>query len=156
MKRAGVRPVKRVDRGWDRILRELAAANNSFVKVGIQEGDTTKDGLNLAEVAATNEYGSSDGHIPERSFIRSTVDMQQRAVSVLKVKLLRQIYSGSISSEQALRLLGEFMQAKIKRRISTFTDPPNAPSTIERKGSSQPLIDTSHMRNSIRYVKGRK
>jgi hypothetical protein len=38
-----------------------------------------------------------------------------------------------------------------------FTDPknrwaPNAPSTIRRKGSSRPNIDTSSMRNAITYV----
>lgn len=38
-----------------------------------------------------------------------------------------------------------------------FTDPrngwaPNAPSTIQRKGSDRPLIDTGALRNSITYV----
>lgn len=42
-----------------------------------------------------------------------------------------------------------------------FTDPrnhwaPNAPSTIRRKGSSRPLIDTGVLRNSIVYVLGEK
>lgn len=38
-----------------------------------------------------------------------------------------------------------------------FTDPrngwaPNSPSTIKRKGSSKPLIDTAQMRNAITYI----
>ena len=39
----------------------------------------------------------------------------------------------------------------IKGTIATFTDPPNKPSTIAKKGHNQVLRDTKNMMNSVAY-----
>jgi len=55
--------------------------------------------------------------------------------------------------EQILRLVGSFLEGKIKEKI-THGDPswPSLkPETVKRKGSSKPLIDTGKLRNSITH-----
>ena len=45
-----------------------------MVLVGIRQGREAEDGQSLALIAAVNEFGH--GHIPERSFLRSTVEQK--------------------------------------------------------------------------------
>ena len=89
--------------------------------------------------------------IPERSFMRSTLHKESKKISILQKKLLKQISKGEITTTTALGLLGEFVSDKIKQKIVSISDPPNKPSTIRSKGSSNPLIDTGQMKNSVTY-----
>ena len=47
--------------------------------------------------------------------------------------------------------LGEKVVADVQRKIVALKDPPNAPSTIAKKGSANPLIDTGRLRQSIDF-----
>lgn len=90
--------------------------------------------------------------IPMRSFIRSTVDEKQGDYHAIATRLMGRIIRGELTKFDALSLMGQQIEKDIKRKITTLKYPPNAPSTIKKKGSSNPLIDTGHMRSSIRYV----
>jgi hypothetical protein len=90
--------------------------------------------------------------IPMRSFIRSTMDENAETYAQLAQTLLQRIFDGELDKWSALALMGQQIEADIKRKITTLKDPPNAPSTIKQKGSSNPLIDTGHLRASVRYV----
>lgn len=144
------------DRGLERIKRELKSLNTAYTKVGIQAGSKHKDGGSLVTIAATNEFGSEDGRVPERSFIRSTMREEDAAIEKLKIATMRRVYEGRLDWRQAVATLGEYVEGKIKKKITDLDTPPNAPSTIARKGSSNPLIDTGHMRSEIRHVEGRR
>ena len=48
-------------------------------------------------------------------------------------------------------LLGESLKDRIQRSITTLRTPPNSAATIKAKGSSNPLIDTTFMHNSVDY-----
>jgi hypothetical protein len=107
----------------------------------------------LAELAAVHEFGSDDGHIPERGPIRATHDKRQGhwVDSVAKLKL--KVLSGEMSVRQALGILGEMMISDIKAAYRRGGDPyvPNAESTKAAKGSSTPLIDTGQLVNGVTY-----
>lgn len=122
-------------------------ANEPFVKVGV----LGKSGSELATYAGANEFGTRDGRIPERSFIRSTMDQNRFALFQQANRYLNQIASGSMDLKTALGLLGEFIRGQIVSKITTLQDPPNAPSTIARKGSANPLIDEGRMRQAIAW-----
>lgn len=144
--------IKIIDRGWKRIEREMKLANNSFTKIGLQENATNKEGEDLVEIAATNEFGDPGRRIPERSFIRSTTDeVRPEAFRLMKTGLGR-IIDGKTSARKVLGKVGLFMETKIKKKITDLRTPPNAPLTIALKGSDNPLIDTGQLRQSIRHV----
>ena len=52
--------------------------------------------------------------------------------------------------------LGLRIQRDVQRTIRNLSDPPNSPITIHNKKSSNPLIDTGRLRQSVTYkvVKG--
>lgn len=89
--------------------------------------------------------------IPERSFLRSTVDEKSNDYAALLAKLVGQVVDGKITPTQALDRLGLTVERDVKRKIVEIKEPPNAASTIRMKKSSNPLIDTGQLRQSITY-----
>ena len=56
------------------------------------------------------------------------------------------------TAQGALEALGVFGKGLVQEKISTGDFEPNAPSTIRKKGSDKPLIDTGRLRQSVNYV----
>lgn len=138
------------DLGYKRIMREMNAANSAVVEIGVHEGERNSEGLNIAEYAAMNEYGTSK--IPERSFMRSTFDEKLQKIKRDMDAQAALVSSGKSTVHRALSIVGMRHQEDIQQKIRSGVDPENAPSTIARKGSSKTLIDTGAMVQSIRYV----
>lgn len=141
---------KDIDRGWNRIKREIAKMDGAYVKTGIQQGEPGHDGVPMVTIAAANEFGTDS--IPERSFVRSSFDENQRPYHQMMSGLASDIYRGTTTVKLALSVAGERIQADIQKKITDIRTPPNAPSTIAQKGTDNPLIDDGDLRRSIRYV----
>jgi len=143
--------IKDIDLGWRRIKKELKLINKSYTQIGIQkDAGTEKDGQSIAAIAAYNEFGTD--RIPERSFMRSTFDEQHSKIKGIINKQYSLILKGHKTVKGSLGLIGEYMEGRIKKKITDLKTPPNAPITIARKGSSNPLIDTGRMRASVRHI----
>lgn len=120
------------------------------VDVGIIDAGKHPSGdITIAGIGFVHEFGSAT--IPERSFIRSTTQGRKKDIISLQKKLLKKISNGEMEVEKGLGLVGEFMAAAIKEKIVAINSPPNSPATIAKKGSSNPLIDTGQLKNSIIY-----
>ena len=89
--------------------------------------------------------------IPERAPIRKTFDEQRPRIMAASTRLMRQVVGQTLDLDTALGRLGEFASAQIRRTIQRGVEPPNAPSTIRRKKSSKPLIDTGLLINAYTY-----
>lgn len=143
------------DYGLRRLFETAKLMTNSSdlsVKIGAF-GDDSRDGIDNAALVAIHEFGSSDGRIPERSFIRSTFGANAETYVRGLKRLLERILDGRMTLVQALDVMGSKISTDIKNRVTQgeHIPPPNAPSTIERKGSDRPLVDTGRMINSITW-----
>lgn len=138
------------DRGLNRIMRDTKALDKSHTKVGVQMGDVTEEGLYLAQIGAWNEWGTPT--IPERPHHRLTFTENIKKAQNLGAKLYKSVQENKRSPKQALGVLGEWYLSSLKHTIVTLKNPPNAPSTIKKKKSSNPLIDTSEYLNSMQHV----
>ena len=143
------------DNGASSLLaRAKALRGGARVKVGIladapkREQDGTGS-MSLLEVAAVHEFGGGD--VPQRSFIRATVDEQRPEIERLQHKLAAQVFAGKLDPSSALELLGAKVAAMIQNRIAEGIGPALKPETVERKGSSVPLVDTGQLRSSITW-----
>jgi len=149
------------DMGLEAIFKETEKLKSMCVKVGVTEdvGSQAVDGgATLAQIAAWNELGvpiSENGgdkwFIPPRPFIRGFVDGKRELIQKTLDRLGQMVADGKLKAEEAMARLGEFGQSGVKSYIRSGVFTPNASSTIARKGSSKPLIDTGTLRNSIRY-----
>lgn len=148
--------VKDVDKGYKALLDR--AKMHGVIKVGIlaAEGDKAyDDGVTVLQVAIWNEFGTE--HIPERSFLRAWFDENEAKCREAVKRMAEAVIAGKYQPDQALQLLAQRFVGEIQKRMAQGIPPPNAPSTIARKGSSKPLINTGQLRSSISYsVEGKK
>lgn len=135
----------------------LTLRKNPHVKIGVFADDgIRRDGLSNVEIAIINEFKESvgpGGVGPARSFLRSTYDTKREDWEKLLERFLRLVIAGKIDLKDALELVGQRASADVKKRILSGAGipPPNTQATIDRKGSSRPLVDSSQMVNSISY-----
>ncbi len=133
------------------MLAELA---DKEVRIGFQHGEAAEDdGTDICDIAAWNELGTE--HIPSRPFLRKSVDENEGKINQFLQAEVRSLASGK-TAETLLNEIGNFQKSLVQEKIAEGSFAPNAESTIRRKGSSKPLIDTGRMRQSVNYVVKRK
>ena len=87
-----------------------------------------------------------------RPFVRIASDEHGGEWQDMAEKGLNAIIEGRMNQEQVLKLVGLRAKADVQKVIGNKAKLwPNDPKTIERKGSSAPLIDTGRLRQSINY-----
>lgn len=133
-------------------LLEMAGKTGSKKKARLKKA--AENDVNNAELLFIHEHGSPVKHIPARRVLGPAVEADGN----------RQAIANELSASVKATLGGDKEQAEKKMLRAAlagqnsarrwFTDgrngwAPNAPSTIKRKGSDRPLIDTGAMRASI-------
>ena len=83
-------------------------------------------------------------------FLQVVKHLRCHCQGILK-KLLQRVIAGELTEDAALEQFGAWSKGEIQARIARGVPPPNAASTVKRKGSSTPLIDTGILRSSIDY-----
>ncbi len=133
-----------------RYFKELERLSKLEVQVGFQAGEKTyEDGTDLVDVAAYNEYGTSD--TPARPFMKQSFENHEDELQKACDRVNQTLNRGG-TAEAGLKELGVFVKGLVQEEIVDGGFEPNAPSTIKKKGSEQPLIDTGTMRQSVNYV----
>lgn len=112
--------------------------------------DPDSDGFTLVDIAVVNEFGTDDGHIPERPAHRTTYREEEGAMQRRMGGMLRLMLDGK-RAKPIFNKLGLYYADRLKRNIMAWSLPPNAPSTVAQKGANNPLIDTGRMLNSIQH-----
>lgn len=124
--------------------------NGSFAR----KGKFSKAGRsNFSRTAAVGEHTTV---IPERPFMRSTYDEQNRKWNDAAQRLIGKIADGKGTADETVAVLGNMIQGDVQRKIVAGPFTPNAPATIRSKKSSRPLIDSGQMRQSIRWIVRRR
>ena len=147
MARVSVKVQRRGGKKLQRLLREAGKGGVSGVKVGFFSTAKYDDerGTPVAAVAAWNEFGTET--IPERPFFRNALAESERGVSNILAKGIDT--KKMVVDERLAGRVGAYVKGKIRDSITALKEPPNAPETVRRKGSSDPLLDTGTLRNSV-------
>ena len=127
----------------DKEIFKALKKQKATLEVGFWD-DTYSDGKSVANVAAFNEYGG--GHTPPRPFMRNCVKRNRRKWR----NIVQDRLPVNLDIKKTFQTLGEDMVEDLRMEIYRTNTPPNAPSTVERKGFNKPLIDTGKMVSSIR------
>jgi len=146
---------KTIDKGFDEFVRLSRAIDGRGVKFGIQAdaGADPQSGTDLIDIAIFNEFGTET--IPARPFMRDFAEKNGRVLGQAMDRIAVAVQGGQLGVEIALDQLGMFAEKHQKAHVqqSKKWAKPNAPSTVEKKGSDVPLIDHAVMVNAIRYQK---
>lgn len=124
------------DTDWKALKKRLKPlTKDPRAKVGIvgQKADDEKGGANMAEIAAVHEFGSPKRGIPERSFIRSTLEANKDQYVALLKPLLVQLLDGRLVVKRLLGLWGIKAASDVRARLlrGSPIPPPLSPKTIE-------------------------
>ena len=132
----------------ERLTKEMEGKR---IEVGFNESSGSyEDGPTVAQVAAWNEYGTE--HSPSRPFMRQTMKDYRDDISTFAGEALKTAAAEHGDIAPVLNKVGAYTKGKMQKEIRDGDWTPNAPSTIAKKGSSRPLIDSGRMRQSIVYV----
>lgn len=131
-------------------MDELKKLKSMEICCGFQRGeDPYADGTDLVTVAAYNELGTSN--TPARPFMKQSWENHERELKAVCQQALTDISNGG-TADRAAAMIGAVGVGIIQQEIVEGEFAPNAPSTIKKKGSDRPLVDTGHMRQSVHYV----
>lgn len=149
------------DMGYKALATKFSGKKGGSVFVGLLQssgtykpkGEKGGSSISVAQVAAIHEFGSSDGRIPQRSFMGSAIDENEGRLNSLLKKLTAKVVDGTYKESHALGLLGQFVVDLFRNKINSGLKPPLAAATIKRKGAdkSKPLIDTGQLIGSISF-----
>jgi hypothetical protein len=140
------------DKGWNKIRKELTTRVRKSLVVGVPESKNAApygDGVSIVEVATWNHFGTRT--IPARPFISGPIEANKDAIAAMIRRLQKGVFEFKVTQDDALKLLGERVRSYILADIKAGFPPPNADSTIDRKGSDTPLIDMAQLVGSITY-----
>lgn len=151
-------------------LKMLKELSSTHLEIGIF-GDSGGDILMIATV---QEYGcnikvtdkmrgylhsigihlkkeTKEIKIPERSFVRGSYDENKNKIIDNADKLLEKVINLELPVSVFFDTLGEYIVGLVQEYMTDLKSPPNHPATIANKKSSNPLIDTGRLRQSITY-----
>lgn len=155
--------VTSVDKGMNAIVANLKKLASKKVFVGVQSkerphrrkrkgepaSEDNSNPMNLAQIAAIHEFGL--GKMPQRSFLRSAMDENKDKLAQMSAQVVKNVTKGADPVQQ-MNTVGMVAQGMVQKKIVTGPFTPNSPATIKAKGSSRPLIDTGHLRQSITFL----
>ncbi len=115
----------------------------------------------VAAIAAQNEYGNPNKHIPARPFMRPTIREQQSKWLALAAKLSAQVLEGKLYAHDAMEMIAVQAENDVLKKIASIYEPALAQRTInarlarysgkgrlnhnQARSITKPLVDTGHM-----------
>ena len=135
-------------------LKKLEELRGLVIEVGFQADQTAADGETpLAEIAYYNHFGTINEAgqvlIPAPPFIGGLSHNQHQLSQISW-----QAPQSPRSATEVAEAVGSKAKSMIQDAIRDGDWAPNAPSTIKKKGSDKPLIDTGTMRQGVQIKQG--
>jgi len=134
----------------------MAKAKKKAVFVGLPSEKVGSqiygDGQTIMTIGAIHEFGA--GNSPKRSFLRTPFLMKEKEIGAFIAKQFEKTLDGE-DIDNALGLIGAYCTNISKKAFTTngFGEWEGLkPATVRAKGSSQVLIDTGTLRNSITWA----
>lgn len=137
---------------FQRILDSAKGLTEKGVVAGFPKGRLNtphyENGESIIDVAIKNNYGMG---VPRRDFMTPSSKKWMKFFSESLDIVRRDILENKIDPDKFLKAMGQKGSDIISKEIIALDTPPNAPSTIAKKGSSNPLVDTGAMARSTTW-----
>jgi phage gpG-like protein len=138
--------------GVQGLLERIAELGEPKVYIGIPSSANPRQGAaNNATIAAVHELGAPSRGIPARPFLIPTMQNNADKYTTLMAQGFRNALQDKEKAAEVYEKIGLVASSDVKDYIVSGQFVPLKESTIDRKGSSKPLIDSGELRNSISY-----
>lgn len=163
------------DRKLRALISRLEEAKRLSVVVGVPaSANATRGDSNNATIAAVHEFGATikvtpkmrgflgaaglylkksttQITIPERSFLRSTMQEHGKEAAALLAKSINEALFGDGDMRKPFDVTGRLLSGLAQKKIQSGISPANSDFTVKRKKSSKPLIDQGQLLQSITW-----
>lgn len=152
------------------LLKALKAIDKQQIKVGLFGSDDSE----LVMIGSVHEYGADipvtpkmrawfayNGYplkastttiaIPERSWLRTGYDENIDNIAKKVEQMLPSVLENSVDPLAFMDAIGLEFAGMIQKKMRAIRSPANSSMTVERKGSSNPLIDSGRLVGAIRH-----
>ncbi|TRW26228.1 hypothetical protein FL857_05950 [Criibacterium bergeronii] len=90
-------------------------------------------------------------NIPQRSFIRAGFDENEQNIISRMQALIEKVIFDELDINDFYEFIGNYCVGKLQEFLVNLDNPSLSSYTIEKKGSSNPLIDTGHLKDTITF-----
>lgn len=139
-------------------ILKVAAANNFGATINHPGGTQFVISDGKARFVSNDFVGPVAGvtkphtiKIPERPFLTMAAEPMIEATIPIAERLIPKLNEGKASAADILEKMGPFAVSAMQETIENIKNPPNAPSTVRKKGSNNPLEDTGLLVQSITH-----
>jgi len=135
--------------------KKINTIENTSIKVGfpaVKKETHSEDNQGVSAVfkATVNNFGLG---VPKRPFMAISFAKNKNTYKKLILKELGKIEK--LDFTKFANKLGILGQGHVQKEIIALRSPANNPATISAKGSSNPLINTGHMLQSVTFSVGK-
>lgn len=138
-------------KGLDQLLKNVST--KLVAKVGIFGGSREEgESATNADIGAIHEFGSFSKDLPRRSFLKDPITLKRKELLKKAKELITANIDKDGGDKKIFELLGIFGESIVQEAFESGgfgTWDPISKKTINKKGSSQILIDSSQLRKSI-------
>lgn len=154
----------------DEVLHALDKLERGYINVGILGEEKSEIimiatiqefGLDIKVTDKMRGYLHSQGlhlkkdtkkiSIPERSYIRASFDENKKKVIEVVNDLIIGVMELTITPDDFFKAVGNYCVGLIQAYMTTLQKPANHPLTVQKKGSSNPLIDSGRLRKAVEF-----
>ena len=162
---------KTVKNDFPEMKKRIELLNGEGIEVGVLKGESKwlasihEYGCDIPVTEKMRAYLHRQGlhlkasttriKIPERSFLRTGYDQNRDAVMKKAQQMMADVVSGQMNADAMFKGVGLELSSKIKDYATDLDKPANHPFTVERKSSSNPLVDTGDMIGGITWRKAK-
>ena len=134
------------------LIERMRQIGKTQVLIGVPASEAPREGVtNNATIAASHELGAPTRGIPARPFLIPTIQNNSQKYVELMAQGFRNAMADGTDPDVVYEKIGLQASSDVKDYIAAGSFAPLKQKTIDRKGSSKPLIDTAEMMNSIGY-----
>ena len=140
--------VKGFNQALNQLNKDLSKiTTKKYVTVGVHEDENARPdgGINNATLGAVQHFGTDN--IPARPWL--DVGVESAAGEI--VDTMEEGIEDGLDAITILNRVGQVAVAGVQNYMDELSSPANAQSTIDRKGTDNPLIDTGELKQSVNY-----
>lgn len=146
------------------ITRAVTALQGLEGQVGWFSSSVYPDGVQVAYVAAIQEFGYPPKNIPPRMGLRGMAEREQPNWSKVVAYGARLMFNGQSTAHDMLELIGGVAEGSIRKQIASVWEPPLKEATIKARdrrrasgeasttSGAKPLNDTGYMISTATHI----
>lgn len=149
--------LKKDDRVWKQMAKNLSKGGDKISNIGWVEPTMHPSGVPVAQIAKWNEEGHINGMgsaIPgsytlPRPYMRLGFLPRAKLLLPSFTSLAHQVAMGSRTWTDVNNQVGVTLKNELQEIIEAWSSPANSPVTVRLKGKNDPLIDTGFMLDTV-------